>query len=83
MPTTISTTDARKHFADIVNRVAYGRKSIILTRRGVEMAALVSMEEYDLLRKLEDFVDTEDARKAMAEQGENIPAGEFWSTLGL
>jgi len=41
------------------------------------------MEEHDLLRKLEDFVDIEDARKALAKQGENIPAGEFWSTLGL
>lgn len=83
MTTTISTADARKHFADIVNRVAYGREAVILTRRGEEVAALVSMEELDLLRQLEDFIDIEDAKKALAEPGESIPATEFWKKLGL
>jgi len=83
MATTISTADARKHFADIVNRVAYGRESVILTRRGEEIAALVSMKELELLRQLEDFIDIEDAKKALAEPGENIPASEFWEKLGL
>ena len=83
MTTTISTADARKRFADIVNKVAYGHESVILTRRGEEIAALVSMEELKLLRQLEDFIDIEDAKKALAEPGENIPAGKFWEKLGL
>ena len=83
MTTTISTADARKHFADIVNKVAYGHESVILTRRGEKVAALVSMEELDVLQKLEDFIDIEDAMKALAEPGDNIPAKEFWEKLGL
>ncbi|MDH3360570.1 MAG: type II toxin-antitoxin system Phd/YefM family antitoxin [Desulfobulbaceae bacterium] len=83
MATTISTADARKRFADIVNRVAYGHDSVILTRHGEEVAALISMEELALLRHLEDLIDIEDAKKALAEPGENIPAKEFWEKLGL
>ncbi|MFZ5759152.1 MAG: type II toxin-antitoxin system Phd/YefM family antitoxin [Thermodesulfobacteriota bacterium] len=83
MATTISTADARKHFAEIVNRVAYGHESVILTRRGENIAALVSIEELELLRNLEDKIDLEDARKALEEPGENIPANEFWGKLGL
>lgn len=83
MLTTISTAEARKKLADLVNRVAYGHESIILTRRGEEVAALVSMNELELLRQIEDIIDIEDAKKALAEPGENIGANEFWKKLGL
>ena len=72
MPTIISTADARKHFADIVNKVAYGHEPVILTRRGESIAALVSMEELELLQQLEDVIDIEDAKKALAEPGDRV-----------
>lgn len=34
-----------KNFADIVNKVAYGKESIVLTRRGQDVATLVSIDE--------------------------------------
>ncbi|MCK4837210.1 MAG: type II toxin-antitoxin system Phd/YefM family antitoxin [Desulfobulbaceae bacterium] len=83
MTTTISTADARKHFADLVNQVAYGKEPIVLTRRGQEIAALVSMDELELLRQIEDHIDIEDAKKALADPGENISAQEVWKQLGL
>ncbi len=83
MTTTISTADARKHFADLVNQVAYGKEPIVLTRRGREIAALVSMDELELLRQIEDHIDIEDAKKALADPGDNIPAKEVWKQLGL
>ncbi len=83
MKNTISTADARKNFADIVNKVAYGDEPIILTRRGQEVAALVSMRELELLRRIEDRMDIEDAEKALAEPGKNLPAEEVWKELGL
>jgi prevent-host-death family protein len=81
--TTISTADARKNFADLVNQVAYGNEPIVLTRRGQEIAALVSIEEFKLLQQIEDFIDIEDAKKALAEPGDNISAQEVWKQLGL
>ena len=79
----ISTADARKNFADIVNKVAYGKESIILTRRGQDVAALVSIDELELLQQIEDYIDLEDAKKALQDSGENIPAHEVWKQLGL
>ncbi len=83
MTITISAADARKNFSDIVNKVAYGKEPVILTRRGQGIAALVSMDELKLLQQIEDFIDIEDATKALAEPEENIPAHEFWKQLGL
>lgn len=83
MTTTISTADARKQFADIINKVAYGHESFILTRRGEKVAALVSIEELELLQQIEDFIDIEDAKRALDEPGENIPGSSFWEALGL
>lgn len=55
MPMKISTVDARKNFADIVNKVAYGDERVILTRRGQSVAALVSIAELELLQKIEEL----------------------------
>jgi antitoxin Phd len=83
MTTTISTAEARKHFADIVNKVAYGKEPIVLTRRGQKVAALVSIDELELLQQIEDHIDIQDAKNALAESGENISAKEVWKQLGL
>ena len=79
----ISTAEARKSLADLVNKVAYGRESIILTRRGEKIAAMVSVEEFEFLQQIEDLIDIEDARNALAEPGGNIPASELWAKLGI
>lgn len=83
MSKTITSADARKNFADIVNTVAYGKEPMILTRRGQEIAALISIEEFQLLQMIEDHIDIEDAKKALDESGENISADDFWKGLGL
>ena len=83
MTTKISTADARKHFSNIVNRVSFGKETIILTRRGEEIAALVAIDELRLLQELEDRIDIADATKAIKEQGKDIPAEQFWKKLGL
>ena len=79
----VSTTEARKKLAEIVNKVAYGKEPVVLTRQGEKIAALISMEELELLQLIEDHIDIEDARKALEEPGENISAEKFWKELGL
>ncbi len=83
MPNTVTTAEARKNLAEIINKVAYGNEPIVLTRRGAEIAALISMEELELLQLIEDFIDIEDAKKALEEPGKNIKAEKFWKELGL
>ena len=69
----ITTADARKKFSHIINRVAFGDESFVLTRRGEPIAALVSMKELKLLQEIEDQIEIKDAWKAKAEPGEPIP----------
>ena len=69
----ITTADARKKFSNIINRVAFGDESFVLTRRGEPMAALISMKELKLLQEIEDQIDIDVAWKAKNEPGEPIP----------
>jgi prevent-host-death family protein len=68
----ISAANARKKFANIINRVAYGKESFVLTRRGEPLAAIVSIDDLKLLQKIEEQMDIDDAWKARNEPGENI-----------
>ncbi len=79
----ITTADARKKFANIINQVAFGNESFVLTRRGEPIAAIVSMKELKLLQDLEDRIDIEDAWKAKNEPGEPIPWEELKKELEL
>ena len=69
----ITIADARKKLSNIINRVAFGEESFVLTRRGEPIAALISMSELKMLHDLEDKIDIEDAWKAKNEPGEAIP----------
>jgi prevent-host-death family protein len=57
----------RENLADALNRVAYKGERIVLERRGKEVAALVSLDDLALLNALEDRIDLEAARAALAE----------------
>jgi prevent-host-death family protein len=64
---TLEATKAKDTFSDTVNRAAYGKERIILTRRGRPMAALVPLEDLELLDKLENEADAEEVRLAREE----------------
>lgn len=72
MPT-ISVTDARDEFADLVNRVAYGHERIVVSRRGRNLAALVPAEDVALLEMLENEIDLSAARAALADPANGRP----------
>ncbi len=60
---------AKKALTSVINRVAYGRETIIFESRGKDLAALVPMEDYRLLERLtealEDRIDVEEAERAL------------------
>lgn len=79
----ISTADARKNFANIINRVAFGKESFILTRRGEALAALVSVEDLKLLQEMEERKDIEDAWQARETKEETVSWEELKKELDL
>ena len=63
----IPTVKARDEFSDLVNRAAYGKERVVLTRRGKPLAAVVPLEDMELLERLEDRIDLDEVRAALAE----------------
>ncbi len=63
----ITTVAARQHFSDLINRVAYGKDRILLTRRSRPLAAVVPIEDIALLEEMEDRDDLKAARAAIRE----------------
>ena len=69
--TTVTSEEVRNQLGDIINRVAYGHERMIVTRRGKKLAALVSMDDLELLEKvldaLEDQIDLPLVKERLAE----------------
>lgn len=83
--TKISAAEARNEFSEILNRASFGKERIVLTRRGKDLAAIVPIEDLELLERLEDRIDLEDARAALAEVRESgtVSWEKLKSDLGL
>ena len=81
---TLNTTDAREQLAEVLNRVAYAKDRVRITRRGKEIAAVVPIEDLELIERLEDEIDLQEAEKALAEarQEGTIPLAEICKELG-
>ena len=82
-----SVSEARRDFAQLVNRVTYGGERVVLTKNNKRAAAIVSAEDLDLLEILEDAIDVHEARKIlqrMKAKGEKpIPWSQVKKELGL
>ena len=63
----VSTVEARDHFSDVINRAAFGKERIVLTRRGKDLVAVVPIEDIRVLEALEDRADAEAAKEALAD----------------
>ncbi len=50
----ITAAEARKQFSDVINRAAYGRERIVVTRRGKPVAAIIPPEDLALLEGIEE-----------------------------
>ncbi|HET7481210.1 MAG TPA: type II toxin-antitoxin system Phd/YefM family antitoxin [Rubrobacteraceae bacterium] len=88
MQRSITASEARDEFADVINRVAYGGERVVIRRREKELAAVIPMEDLRLLERLieqeEDRLDAEAARKALADSDdEAVPWEEARKELGL
>ena len=81
--TTIPISKAREHLADLANRVALRGERLVFERRGKNLCALVSVEDLELLERIEEETDIRLARKAMKEKGPNIPWEKVKKDLGL
>ena len=87
MPKTVSSRDLRDNLSDTLSRVAYSGERIIVLRHGKKAAALIPLDDLELLEsvieQLEDEIDIEEAKKALAEKGKPIPLDKLKRELDL
>lgn len=84
--TTLDVTNARKGFAEAVNRVSYGKERIAIRRHGKILAGLVSAEELALLEEINarDLKEAKAAIAAAKKKGEKaVKWSEAKKRLGL
>ena len=83
--TRVAASDLRKDCAEILNQVAYQHERVILQRHGKDTAVLIPLDDLALLEAIEDQIDLEDARAALAEAREKgtKPLSTLISELGL
>ena len=79
--TTISISEARERLADLGNRVALRGERVLVERRGKNLFALVSVEDVELLERLEDKLDLDALRAAKDEP--TRPWAQVKKALGL
>jgi prevent-host-death family protein len=68
--TTTTVSDARRDFAHIFNRVAYGRERVVIERHGKGRVAVVPIEDLAILELVEDRLDLLAADAALKEAEE-------------
>ena len=63
----LSIARIRVELAETLNRVSYRGERVVLQRHGKDVAAIVPLEDVMLLEALEDRMDVEAAKAALAE----------------
>jgi len=69
----VSVSEARESFAELVNRAAYGRERVLVARRGRAIAAIVPIEDVELLERLEDASDIRLALETLSDPAAATP----------
>jgi PHD/YefM family antitoxin component YafN of YafNO toxin-antitoxin module len=85
VPEEVSSAEAREHFTDIVDEAAYRNKRVVLKRNKKKMCAIVSIEDLNLLEKLDNEHDLKEALEAIeSNKGEAVISHkEMKEHLGL
>ncbi len=79
----VTTAEARKNLADLLNEVAYAGEQVVVTRHGRRIAAIVPVEDLTLLQRLRRILGESDAEQALRElaDGTSVSWADLRETL--
>jgi prevent-host-death family protein len=78
--TVISVSEMKDTLSEVLNRAAYGRERIVIASRGKPKAAVISLDDLELLEELEDALAVREALEEY-ERGETISLEELIAEL--
>lgn len=70
--TEISASSARQNFSKIIDAVRVAGERILVTQHGRPAAAVIGVEDLELLQLLEDRMDVAEARRRMKEPADKV-----------
>ena len=70
--TEISASSARQNFSKIVDAVRVAGERILVTQHGRPVAAVIGVDDLELLQLLEDRMDVAEARRRMREPADKV-----------
>ena len=70
--TEISASSARQNFSKIVDAVRVAGERIMVTQHGRAVAAVIGVDDLELLQHLEDRMDAAEARRRMREPADKV-----------
>ena len=79
----VAMKDARGELAELLNKVAYAHERVAITRHRKNVAYLVSEEDMNLIRFIEDKIDRAAVVEAMNEGGNNVAFDDLMEDAGL
>lgn len=77
--TEISASSARQNFSKIIDAVRVAGERILVTQHGRPAAAVIGVDDLELLQLLEDRMDVADARRRMKEPADKVSPEELRS----
>lgn len=83
--TTTTAVELRENLHDILHRAQYAHERVTVTRHGKPVAAIVPLEDLEMIEAIEDRIDQAEAEIAYREMEEHppIPLDEVKRLLGL
>lgn len=75
--------DARKNFSEIISKATFANEPTIITRSGKSVAAVISFDDYEFFRELEDKLDGELATARLKKKGKRLSLEEVEAKYGL
>ena len=81
--TTLTVTNAREHWSELLDNVKHKGQRIKLQRNGSDVAAMVSSEDAELLELLEDRLDLDEVRRRLSDGKKPVSYKVVRQKLGL
>jgi prevent-host-death family protein len=80
----IGADEARDNFGDLLGRASHGKERVVISRHRKCVAALVPIEDLELLERIEDDADLKEIRARLAKPvGKPIPLKDAAARLGV